>query len=70
MALLHVSKRGYHKLPSGGIEAGESITEALEREIKEEIGCGIDIISELGQIVDIKEKWEIRQESFCYMAMW
>ena len=44
IALIYVSRHGYHKLPGGGIEKGESIEDALFREIKEETGCKKKII--------------------------
>lgn len=51
MALLHVTKDGYHKIPGGGVEDGEDIKEALCREALEEAGCSIEITNELGLIL-------------------
>jgi 8-oxo-dGTP diphosphatase len=38
VGLLNITKRGYYKLPGGGVEDGEELQEALAREIQEEIG--------------------------------
>ena len=69
IALLFVSKDGrYHKLPGGGIEQGESIEEALFREMREETGCKIKITSELGKIVEHRTHFGVLQTSYCYVA--
>lgn len=47
-ALMYSTIRGKHKLPGGGIDEGETIEQALRREIKEETGCNIKDIRELG----------------------
>ncbi len=68
IALLFVSKKGYHKLPGGGVEEGESVEETLRRECREEIGCEIKITGEIGTIIEHRKKFKLKQESFCYLA--
>jgi 8-oxo-dGTP pyrophosphatase MutT (NUDIX family) len=68
VALLHATKNHYYKLPGGGIEAGETNEEALKRECKEEIGCDIEIVSELGFTVEYRKKYNLNQTSYCYIV--
>lgn len=42
VAMVHSLKYDYYKFPGGGIEAGESLAEALCREVREESGMMVD----------------------------
>lgn len=68
VALLYVGKHQYHKLPGGGIEEGEAVIAALERELLEEIGCTAEITGELGAIIEYRDAWNMMQTSYCYRA--
>ncbi|MEK7608220.1 MAG: NUDIX domain-containing protein [Patescibacteria group bacterium] len=68
IALLHVSKEGYYKLPGGGIEESEDRLMALKRECQEEIGSEVEIIEEIGSIVEYRKIFKLKQISYCYLA--
>ena len=68
VALLNVTKHGYHKLPGGGVEAGEDMMLALQRELVEEIGCKAEVTGEVGKIIEYRDKWTMKQTSHCYLA--
>lgn len=66
--LLFVSKCGYHKLPGGGIKKGESRKKALIREVREEAGCLIEIVCDIGKIIEYRAQYNLLQVSYCYIA--
>ncbi|MDD3940591.1 MAG: NUDIX domain-containing protein [Candidatus Pacebacteria bacterium] len=68
IGILYVGKYDYHKLPGGGLEGDEGIEEALKRECLEEIGCNIETFGELGEIIEYRDKWLLKQHSYCYLA--
>lgn len=68
IALLHVDKYSYHKLPGGGVEDNEDIKQALKRELLEEIGCRAEVAAELGKIIEYRDEWDQKQTSYCYLA--
>ena len=68
VALLHVSKKNYYKLPGGGLDVGEDIMTALKRECQEEIGCDIEVFGEVGSIVEYRKIFTLKQTSYCYVA--
>ncbi len=68
VALLHIKQYDMYKLPGGGVNAQENIEEALKREIKEETGCTVREIKELGVFIEKRDDWKLFQVSFCYWS--
>lgn len=59
---------GYHKIPGGGIEEGESAREGLRREINEEVGSEIRILGEVGEIIKYRSRQSLKHNSVCFVA--
>ncbi len=68
IALLYVSNYNYYKLPGGRIEKGEDIEGALRREIKEETGCTMEILGEIGKTMEFKSVEKVEHISYCFFG--
>lgn len=68
IALLHVQRHHYYKLPGGGVKEGEDFETALTRECQEEIGCAVQITSVLGSTTEYRKIHGLKQISRCYIA--
>lgn len=68
LGILHITNHNYYELPGGGVEEGETLEEACIRECKEEVGCNVEIVSEIGRTLEYRKEKERINESFCYVV--
>ena len=68
IALCYMGKYDLHTLPGGGVEVGEDLQSATQREIWEETGCQCEIIGELGKIIENRYEHDFSQERSYYIA--
>ena len=68
IALLHAAKVGYHCIPGGAIDEGEDIHTGLAREVREEAGCAMQNIRELGIVEEYRNKHGVVNISYCFIA--
>ncbi|MBP5633383.1 NUDIX domain-containing protein [Candidatus Saccharibacteria bacterium] len=68
VALVNATNRGYYKLPGGGIDEGELISEALHREVIEEAGYKIEVLCPLGFTHETRHKYEQFNISYAFLA--
>jgi 8-oxo-dGTP pyrophosphatase MutT (NUDIX family) len=64
ITILKVANHNYYKLPGGGVEEGEDLAKALEREAMEEIGCKISVTGEIGKIIEHRDEWKMESLFF------
>lgn len=68
IALICHPTENYGFLPGGGIEQEETPEEAFVRECMEELGCDIEIISEIGTTLQLRAKDSRKFETRFYVA--
>lgn len=57
-----------YKIPGGGIDPGEDVGTALKRENLEEAGCDIEVLGELGRVLELRDQYDLEQESFAFLS--
>lgn len=68
IGLIGNKQNSFLQLPGGGIDIGEDIKEGLRRECSEEIGCSVDIVSEIGYIDDYRSRDKKHCINYCYVV--
>ncbi|WP_291573027.1 NUDIX domain-containing protein [Clostridium sp. UBA4548] len=66
--LMNLTNMYFHMLPGGGMDGNENMEEALYRELKEETGANVQIISELGIVVENLEQRKMKQITYFYLT--
>ncbi len=68
IAVVYMGKYDLYTLPGGGVEPGESLYDAIKRELLEETGCGCELTGELGKICENRYENDFTQERSYFTA--
>lgn len=68
IAIFNKVNKNEFKLPGGGLEKGETFKEAFIREVKEETGCLLNSIREIGYVEEHKSHSNFKQISKVFIG--
>ena len=68
VAVVHAEIYKYHELPGGGVEKEETLEEGAIREAKEEAGCDVQILKEVGIVKEYLTDRDLINETFCFIG--
>lgn len=68
IAVIYSEQLHYYTLPGGCMDPGETPEQAIVRECKEETGCDVEMVSELGKVVEVRKDVAKIGEIFGYIV--
>lgn len=69
IGVLKSTKYNFYKcLPGGGVDENEDLITALRREIREEVGCEINVVDELGMCLEFIGDINLISVSYVYVV--
>lgn len=68
IAIFNKVAKNEYKLPGGGCEPGENPVDTFKREVLEETGCDVEVISELGYTEERKTLKNFQQISYVFVG--